>query len=754
MSAEAPLAQAFPETHRPSGADPAPPVAGEEFVLPPILLQYWQAIVRWRLVIAGIILVSLAAGIIVTLLITPRYTARTSIEISREQKNVTNVEGLQSREEGRDLEFYATQYSLLKADSLAERVARKLRLADSREFFAAHGVTPEGLTGGGDTADAGRTLARREKRAEGLLLKHIDIAPVRTSRIVDIQYTSRSPRLSAQIANAWVQEFIGATMDRQYASTADARRFLEQRLNALRAKVEQSERDAVRFASSHDIVTLDTTQDAQGRTFTQRTLASSDLEALNQALIAAQAERIAAQSKAQAGSAANSPEVLNNAAIADIRARRAELAGEYAKLMVSFEPDYPAAKALHQQIGALDAALARETSRVARSRQASYNEALAREKELQARVDSLKANLDRQRRNAIQYNIYQREADTNRQLYDALLQRYKEIGVAVVGASNIAIVDPAEVPTRPSAPSMPLNLLAALLAGIALSALTVVGLEQIDEGFRSPADILKFLKVPLLGNVPMAQDDPLAALADPKTYLSEAYFSIRSTLAFSTTHGLPRSLAVSSTQPGEGKSTTAWALAEIIGRTGKQVLLIDGDLRSPSLHNMLGVDNEAGFANVLTGDDEIAHLIRRTDRRGLSLLSTGPLPPSPAELLSSDRLREVVNAMLAQFDHVIIDAPPVLGLADAPLVGRAVEGVVFVIEAERTSRRAARASIHRLQAVGAHLLGVIVTKVDASRHAYGYGYGYGYAYGYGYGDGDESRYGKVGTGAGMARAAE
>jgi capsular exopolysaccharide synthesis family protein len=351
-------------------------------------------------------------------------------------------------------------------------------------------------------------------------------------------------------------------------------------------------------------------------------------------------------------------------------------------------------------------------------------------------VAGLKGELDRQRRDSIQYNIFQRDADTNRQLYDALLQRYKEIGVAgTVGASNIAIVDEARVPTKPSAPSMPLNLALALLIGIGLAAAAVFALEQIDEGIRSPDDVRKFLKVPLLGNVPLTQQEPLDELGDPKSHLCEAYFSVHSTLAFATNHGLPRSFAISSTRPGEGKSTTALALAEIIGRTGKRALLIDGDLRAPSLHKSRGIDNGAGFANALAGEDDFPGLIHATGAPGLDLMTSGPVPPNPAELLSSARLSGMLDALLERYDHIIIDAPPVLGLADAPLIGHAVEGVLFVVEAEKTPRRAVRSSLQRLYAVGSQLFGVVVTKMDMTRHAYGYGYGYGYGYDYRYGAG-------------------
>lgn len=726
-----------PADPRPDDQDPLfsqDAATNDNFSLPPLLIQYWQAAVRWRLVIAGIITAALVIGIVVTMLTAPLYSARSQVEIGREQKNVTNVQGLDGATSPYDMEFYDTQYALLKAESLGERVARTLKLAEDPSFFTAHGVAlPEASqVQGGKPA---LTPKDRERIAAGILLGHITIAPIRNSRLVDIKYTSRSPQLSAKIANIWPQEFIAANMDRQFASTADARRFLEERLATLRAKLEQSEREVVTYATERNIVTLGTTRDASGRTQDPQTLVASDLGALNTALITARTERIAAESRARTNAGENSPEALASGTIGTLRTKRAEVGADYARLLVQFEPRYAAARALKAQMDALDTAIARETARIGGGRRASYSEAVKRENELAAQVETLKSRLDEQQRDTIQYNIYQREADTNRQLYDALLQRYKEIGIAgTVGATNIVIVDLAKVPTGPSAPSLPKNVAIALLLGITLAAVVVFGLEQIDEGIRNPGDVERLLNLPLLGNVPLTDDKPEIELGDPKSHLSEAYFSVRTTLALATTHGLPRTLVVTSAQPGEGKSTTALALAVAIGRSGKRVLLVDGDMRSPSVHKLVGGDNTQGLSNLLAGDDNDAALIRPSEMKGVSVLPAGPNPPSAAELLSTDRLDQLLATLLQRFDHIVIDSPPVLGIADAPLLGRAVEGCVFVIEAEKVAIRTIRSALHRLQIGQNHVYGAVVTKVNYSRHTYGYGYGYGYGYEHGYGN--------------------
>jgi polysaccharide biosynthesis transport protein len=707
----------------------------------PLLVQYWHVVLRWKWVILGIITSSLIVGLVATLLMTPKYTAKARIEISRAQKNVTKVEGLDAADTGRDLEFYQTQYSLLEARSLAERVSRQLRLSTNDAFFTAHGLGAEdGLFGNSTNSISSVAREKRERQAVGLLLANISIAPIRGSSLIDVSYTSASPRLSAQVADTWSQQFIASSMDRRFASTSDARSFLEGRLADLRARLEQSERDLVRYASQKGIVSLSRSTGPDGKTQSERTLIAANLEALNTALAEATADRISAESRARTG-ADKEPTVdplIASGATSQLRQKRAEVASEYAKLMVQFEPGYPAARALSEQLRVLDSSIAREEGRLTgreagrstNTRVSDYRAAVQRERDLASKVDDLKRRLDLQQQDSIQYNIYQREADTNRQLYDALLQRYKEIGVAGVGTNNIAIVDAAKIPNSPSSPNLPLNMALALLAGFALAGIATFALDQIDEGLREPGQVNRLLQVPLLGSVPDVEtEDTLAMLSDAKSIVSEAYLSIRSNLAFSTDHGVPRAIMVTSTRPAEGKSTSSLALATVLGRTGKKVILLDADMRSPSIHEFVGASNKMGLSNFLAGDNDWRHLVAQTGVKGLNVLPAGPTPPSAAELLSSDRMLMLVRQLLEEFDHVVIDSPPILGLADAPLLSRAVEGCVFVVEAEGVAVRGIKSSLGRLHSVHAHVFGVILTKLKQRQAGYGYGYGYGDSYG-------------------------
>lgn len=703
------------------GVQPSP--AGDSESLRAVLLQYWHSAVRRKWLIVGIVATAVALGALITFLSPKLYTAGSQVEISREKKNVTNVEGVDGAGSSEDWTFFDTQYNLMKARSLAERVARNLNLAGDRSFFLAHGIEPL-PSGNGSSAQHRKAL---EGQASNLLLDGLEVVPVENSSLVDIRYTSRDPQWSAKIANAWPREFIGATMDREFASNADARRFLQGLLDDLRSKLEQSERDVINFTRAEGIVKLGSSVGPDGRTAAPRTLVESNLEAANTALAAARTERIAAQSRL-GGRSFSDPSSDGTAALL---ARRNELSAEYARLMVRYKPDHPTARSLNAQIAALDQALSGQRGQIAGSftgnNQQNFRQALEREQQLTTEVIGLRAALDRQQRAAIQSNVFQREADTNRQLYDALLQRYKEVGVAgSVGTSNVSITDAAQVPAQPSSPDLLRNLLIALAIGLLLATIVVFVMEQVDERFRNPRDTDTLFGLPLLGSILRAEGEIAEQLSDRMSEMSEAYFSIRTTLAFATTHGFPSSLFVTSSEPGEGKSTSAIGLAMAAQRAGKRVLLIDADMRSPSVHRLVGSNNERGLSNLLSGEEDAASFIIRGDGlAGVDVLPAGPYPPSAAVLLGGERLPQLLDEVASHYDSVVVDGPPVLGLADALLLAKVVEGCIFVIEAERSGVSLVRNSLARLRGIDSQLFGAVVTKFNAQRYGYSNQYRYG-----------------------------
>jgi capsular exopolysaccharide synthesis family protein len=724
------LTSVLPASNSSAGSSPDRTASDGDHI--PLVKQYLRIAFRWRIVIGGIVATCVMLGIIVTLLMTPQYTATTVIEISRESDKVTDFRGVDREASVADQEFYQTQYGLLRSRSLSERVASQLGLVDDAAFFEMFGISdgPAFEQLNGRYIASGRN--GRLRAAGRILLSRITVEPTRMSRLVDVQFTSPDPNFSAKVANSWAENFIQSNLERKIQATSYGRNLLQRQLGQLKEKLDESQRQLVGYASAAKIINLPSQSSGENST-AERSIVSDDLAALNAALSQATADRIEAEAKYEQGTRAGaSTEALHNQAINSLRQRRAELSAEYQRLMTQFEPEYPTAKAIRSQIDQLDRGIIREEHRVTGTLFADYREAQEREKALEAKVDQLKDDYLDLRRRSIQYNIYQQEVDTNRALYDGLLQRFKEIGVAGgVGINNIAIIDQAEVPIKPSSPRLIINLLVSLFAGLGLGAIAALVLEQVDETIADPSEVERQLGLPLLGTVPKLRDneEPTTALRDRKSDMVDAYLAIQTNLEFTTALGVPRSLAVTSTRPAEGKSTTALALATMLARAHRKVILIDGEMRSPSVHHLGKVNHDHGLSNFLSGQDDITPLLFEMTDFGVMAMSAGPPPPNAAELLTGSRLSQLIERLLEQFDHVVIDSPPVMGLADAPLIASRVKAVVYAVESRGIRSNLVRAALARLQSANATLVGVVLTKFEAQKSHYGYGYDYGYGYG-------------------------
>ncbi|WP_374943845.1 GumC family protein [Sphingomonas sp.] len=707
-------------------------VPGMEAETVPAIRQYLRIAMRWRYLILGATIACVLLGLIVTLMMTPKYTATTTVEISREANKVTDFQGVERETNIADQEFYQTQYGLLRSRSISERVATQLRLVDDPKFFALFGVSENDsafqLVNGRYPA-SGR--ATRLRIAGETLRDNLVVSPTRLSRLVDIGFTSPDAGFSAKVANNWADSFIQTNLERKVQATSYGRNLLQRQLSQAKEKLDESQRQLVGYASAQRIINLPAQQIGDGQT-AERSIVADDLAALNASLSQAIADRIQAEARyEQSGRAGASTEALRNQAINGLRQRRAELAADYQRLMAQFEPGYPAAQAIQSQIDQLDRSIAREEGRVSGSLLADFREARERERSLQERVDQLKTSYLDLRRRSIQYNIFQQEVDTNRALYNGLLKRFEEIGVAGgVGINNAAVVDPADVPQKPSSPRFAVNLIISLLVGLGLGVLLAFALEQIDEAFADPAEVERRLGLPLLGSVPKLESGtPKEALQDRKSDMVDAYLAIQTNLAFTTEHGVPRSFAVTSTRPAEGKSTTALALATTLARAQRKVILVDGDMRSPSIHQLGGVDHAHGLSNFLSGQDNIEALTFPMADLGFTAMSAGPIPPNAAELLTGARLSLLINRLLETYDHVVIDSPPVMGLADAPLIASRVEGVIYAVESHGIKASIVKTALRRLASANARVIGGVLTKFEARKANYGYGYEYGYSYG-------------------------
>lgn len=680
----------------------------------------WRIVSEWRWLILGAVAVALAGAIVVTFLTTPLYRSTAVLEVNPPEVEILTDQ--RYRPTGGDRDFLATQYGLLASRSLAQRVAQELNLPANPEFIP---------------GEADR--ATKLKIATGILAGNFEVEPVIGSRLISIAYVSESPVLAAQITNSFADNFINSNLERRYEASSYARRFLERQIATLKTELEKSERQLVAYAQRQGIINTGGGTNADDSSSGDvNSLQGGQLITLNAALADAQSKRIAAEQRyRQSRSFGNTSDV--NASTAGLRAQRATLEAEYQRKLASFRPEYPDMVALRAQIDALGQQIRQEATTVSGGRSntllAEYQAAAAEERSLLGRVNQLKAFVLNLRGRSIQYTILQREVDTNRSQYDALLQKYKEVGISGgIGTNTVSVVDRAESPGGPYKPNLMLNLLVGLFFGLLGGIGAALALEFLNDTIKTPDDVRNKLRLASLGVIPKKKGTGALSeeLEDQSSPISEAYFSLRTALQFTTDTGAPKSLLITSTRAAEGKSSTTLALAQNFARLGNSVLLIDGDLRKPAF--VTGLDPDEGLSKLLTNADPLHKHVLKTQFDNLSLIPCGPLPPNPAELLASPRLRAILAEATSQFDMVIVDGPPVLGLADAPLLSAVCASTLIVIESGKTRTKAAIDALNRLRASGGHIVGAVLNKFRHQSHGYGYGYSY-----------EPYRYGGVGS---------
>lgn len=699
----------------------------------PALLDPHQlaALLRRNLfLIVVAIAAALALGLLLSLLTVPEYIATARIQVEQQAERVLRTED-EAPAVSQDAErFLQTQTDVLRSRSIAIGVAQSLKLFGNARFHGAMGVAP---------GDSGGPVER--ERVIGLLRANLGVDLPRNSRIVSLAFTSRDPRMAADVVNAFAQTFITANLQRKFSSSAYARDFLAGQLVEAKARLERSERDLNAYARAAGLVASRPALGAtsgDGAGTTPQSVTTSSLLQLNTAYNAAKAARIEAEQRWRSAAAMpvmSVPDVLTNPAIQQVMQQRATLTADLREARERYRSDFPALQEKAGQLDEINRQIGEMAANIRRSIQARYQVAADQERSLAAEVAGLKTETLSEQDRSVRFTILSREVDTNRTLYDGLLQRFKELSAAAgIASNNISVVDVAEPPLAPSSPRLFFNMAVALLGGLVAAVLVVLAREQIDDVVRGPLDIERKLHLPSLGVIPRLGPGMLALdeLRIPKSPIAEAYFALRSALLYSTPQGLPRSILVTSSQAGEGKSTTSLAIAGGFAKLGRRVALLDGDLRRPSLHKLVEGAGEHGFSDLLIGGKTIAEVAVPVANEGFWLIPSGPLPPSPTDLLSGGRLPELLRSLEDAFDLVVIDGPPVLGLADAPMLAANVQAVLFAVEANRGVRGRTKSAIRRLRLNHAHILGALLTMFEARKAGVDQYYGYEY---YSYGEG-------------------
>jgi polysaccharide biosynthesis transport protein len=698
---------------------------------------------KWWVLSAAIVVTIIAT--LNTLLQTPIYRATTTIQIERNAARVVDYKDGTANSDGYsydEREFLATQYELLRSKALAERVMEVLAL-DLEKKKIAKATAEDGKEEAERDDFLGKIMGTLRKRREpsvkdtqfldresviGSLRGSVTIEPVRNARLVRINTDGSDPNLAARVANTWAQTYISTNLERRFEASSYAKTFLEQQLAKTKEKLEQSELQLNQYTRQKQIVNVDDNK---------TNLTAQNLQEFAGALSKAEQERIRAEATYEEvkRNLPNSKELLDSKTLSVFRERKAQLEAEYQDQLKIYKPGFPKMQQLQSQIEDVEKKIQSETIAIKASLEGSaraiFEAARTQETQLRARADSAKRNVLDQQDQGIRYNILKREVDTNREIYNGLLQRLKEVGIAGgVGTNNVSIVDKADVPLFPYKPDIPRNALIGLLLGLMAGLALAFLLEYLDDSIKFPDEVERFTGLALLGVIPMvntARATPREQIAkDPRSSLAEAYRSLRTALQFSTSRGAPRTLVVTSCTKSEGKSTSAFSTALALSQLGKRVLLVDADMRNPTVHKMFGGDHSSGLSNMLSSEVDPIGVTRTTEFPNLFYISAGPLPPNPAELLSGNQLQKLLSPSFTAFDHIVIDAPPIMGIADAIILCKQVEATLFVIESSSTRKTSIRNALKRLHQAGAHPLGAVLTKLPSSASLYGYDAAYYY----------------------------
>ncbi|HEY8591343.1 MAG TPA: polysaccharide biosynthesis tyrosine autokinase [Sphingomicrobium sp.] len=695
------------------------------------LVKLWSVMWRNRLLILAVLAVSLALGVVSLFISSPVYQATASIEIENQPTKVLGTEDFQQSANPTDTDrLLQTQIDILRSRALAERVASDLNLSSNDRFLASQGVKP-------------RPGLRHEQVIE-TLRDSLRVWLPRNTRVVPVSFDSSDPALAARIANRYVDALIEGNLQRHFDTSRYSKEFLQEQLELTKARLEHSEEALLAYARSVGIVdpSAGAGDPNSSTNNAPRSLTSANLIDLNQSLAGVKTARIQAEGRwrqALATPVMSLPEVLTNPAIQEMTQRRAELEASYQQDLQHRKADHPMVQQQAAAIRELDRQIGTLANSIRSSIKNQYQAAVKQEAQLSATVGHLKGATMAEQQLGIRYNILKREVTTNRELYDGLLQRYKEVSAeAGVTSNNISVVDRASSPLLPISPRPLVNIGLALLFGLALSFGVVVALETFRDGVRSPDEVEQRFGIPLLGHTPLlaAGSGATEQLMDPGSNVSEAYQAVRTSVELSSELGTPKTLLITSSRAGEGKSTTSLAMARDAARSGRKVLLIDADMRRPSLHTLLRTAKEPGLSSFLTQQLPAEHVIQETDTPGLSFMPAGPKPPSPAELVSGMGMGALLTYLSDKYDQIIIDSPPVLGLADVPRLASIVHATILVIEANRSHRRGIDNAIRRLNAARAHIIGAVLVKFDPAKADFGYDYAADY---YSYGEASDGK---------------
>jgi succinoglycan biosynthesis transport protein ExoP len=719
----------------------------EQMPREPHLLDYVIILRKHQWLILTFLLTVVTVVTIATFKMMPVYEAAARVEVDKESQSMLPFQQVDSYDEFMDMENYIeTQSKILQSETLALQTIKSLDLGRYPEF----GGTANAVSWSHGGA------APRRPAILGAFLGRLAVKRVPNSRLVEVKFEAEDPQLAAQVVNTHLQNYIEQNFRSKYDATTQASNWLSSELEELRIKVEKSEDARIAYERQNQIWQIDEKQD----------ITTQKLSDLSKAVTESQtvlAEKEALYRMAVAGSVDSMVAARESGVLPDLLKKKSELDEQYADAVNLYGPNYPKVQRLAAQQKTLGEDLASARKTATESVQQDYNTAQSRVELLQEALDRQKAQANDLAEKLVQYHILRHDAESNKQLYDGLLQKLKEAGItAGLRSSNIRVVDPALAPSYPSRPQKARNILLGLLVGLVGGVGLALFREYLDNTVKSPDDIEALTGLPSLAVVPslpglnghhkrlsrLAREGgsqgasgsrvELLSYMQPKSQISEAFRALRTSLLLSQADHPPQVILVTSALPREGKTTAAVNLAVTLAQLGDRTLLMDSDLRKPGIRRALNLTmgKDVGLSSYLAGVSSLDEVtIPHPTINNLVALTTGPVPPSPADLLSSHRMREAIAELRRRFKFIVIDSPPIMAATDAVILSALTDGVLLVVRSGETPKEAFTRTRDLLAAVKCRLLGVVLNAVDSSAPDYYYSYRYyPYAYGYGYGE--------------------
>src|ERR1700692_4656234 len=749
------LGPLLPRNDAPRGNDGLPlaeaeflrPIASARYSALPsqdsTLREYIRVLIKRKWMVISVIAGIFMAVAVASLRQTPVYEAVGQIVVNKADSNLITFKDSMPVVDYYDQSDLDTEVRILQSDLMALQVIRQLNL-DKRPEFGAHSdqklVTLVAVPLQGDSNHISALL--------GQFRSNLKVTLIPNTRLMEIHYHSTDPQLAASAVNTLAATYVEQNFKTKFESTMQASDWLSKQLVDLQMKVETSQEKLVRYQKEHEILGTDEKQN----------IITQKLDELNKEMTMAESDRMQKEAIYRQ-TQSNDPVAIAAAIISDtpmggsgagsalldkLRDQQASLRIQVAELSTQFGPSYPKVQQLNNQIKEIDHQLELETSKAVDHLKQQYLAALQRETMLRGAFDKQKQEANKLNESAIEYSILKRDLDSNRTLYEGLLEKLKEAGVtAGLRSNNFRIIDAARVPTAPSEPNIPRNLSFALVLGIISGVGLAFMLENMDNTVRTPEQAQMISGLPSLGMIPLGSKSGHGATGKrlaltpakevfetvtqirPQSQMAESYRALRTSLLLSNLGAPPKVIMVTSARPQEGKTTTSINTAIVLAQKGVRVLLVDADLRRPSVHKALGMGPRSGLSNVLTGSATLQQTITTSPiLPNLLIIPAGTPPPNPAELLASSNMRDLIAELRQQFDHIVIDTPPTLSVTDAVVLSPRADATILVIRSGHTTKQALRRARDIVTQVNAHVAGVLLNAVDLTSPDYYYYYEY------------------------------